>query len=454
MMPSATLAGLVLAGVAAPALLLGVLGGASLVNRPLPERWTAALAASVMVSSCAALTIALVMRGAAGGVDFLSYGAWTGTHEGTVAIEFLVDRFSLAFAALSTAIAGVVSAFSNRYLHREPGYNRYFVLLAMFVTGMLFVALAGNVEVLFVGWELVGLSSALLVAFFHERPAPVSNALRVLAVYRISDAAMLSAAVLLRAVAGSDSLSLLFSGAGGHSIVGLSGATAMTIALLLIIAVAGKSALLPFSGWLPRAMEGPTPSSAVYYGSLSIHAGCFLLLRAGPLLEQVPAARLLAGALGAATALFAAITTRVQSDVESSLAYAALTQVGLIVVEIALGWYTVAFVHLAGHACFRLLQFLSAPNVLHDLHGMEDALGNRPRPESGYLHGLAPDRLRQRLFLVALERGFLDRILDRAVVEPFERAAHALTRLDRWLCGALVPAKLPAHVGEGEEQDE
>src|SRR5262249_30070357 len=259
MIPSATLAGLVLAGVAAPALLLAVLGGASLVNRPLPERWTSVLAARAMAVSSAALAVALAIRGAAGGSDFLSYGAWSGQHERGVAIEFLVDRFSLAFAALSTAIVGVVSAFSNRYLHREPGYNRYFVLLAMFVTGMLFVALAGNVEVLFVGWELVGLSSALLVAFFHERPAPVSNGGRVLAVSRISDAAMLSAAVWLRAVAGSDSLSMLFSGArGGHSAIGLSGASAMTIALLLIVAVAGKSALLPFSGWLPRAMEGPT----------------------------------------------------------------------------------------------------------------------------------------------------------------------------------------------------
>ena len=147
------------------------------------------------------------------GTQLLSYGAWSTSHEGGIAIEFLVDRLSLAFAALSAAIAGVVSAFSNRYLHREPGYNRYFVLLAMFVTGMLLVALAGNVEVLFIGWEFVGLSSALLVAFFHERPAPVSNALRVFSVYRISDAAMLSAAVLLRHVAGTDSLSLLFGGA-------------------------------------------------------------------------------------------------------------------------------------------------------------------------------------------------------------------------------------------------
>jgi NAD(P)H-quinone oxidoreductase subunit 5 len=141
----------------------------------------------------------------------LSYGAWATFHQGA-AIEFLVDRLSLAFGALATAIAGVVAAFSNRCLHREPGYNRYFVLLAMFVTGMLLVALAGNVAVLFVGWEFVGLSSALLVAFFHERPAAVTNAFRVLSIYRTSDAAMLSAAVLLGHAAGTDSLSLLFGG--------------------------------------------------------------------------------------------------------------------------------------------------------------------------------------------------------------------------------------------------
>ena len=375
--------------------------------------------------------------------QLLSYGARSASHEGGIAIEFLVDRLSLAFATLSTAIAGVVSAFSNRYLHREPGYNRYFVLLAMFVTGMLLVALAGNVAVLFIGWELVGLSSALLVAFFHERPAAVSNAFRVLSVYRISDAAMLSAAVLLRHVAGTDSLSLLFGGGAGSTAT-LPATTATIIAILLIVAVAGKSALLPFSSWLPRAMEGPTPSSAVYYGSLSIHAGCFLLLRAAPLLEQAPAARLLAGGLGAATALFAGTTTRVQSDVKSSLAYASLTQVGLIVVEIAIGWYTIAFVHLAGHACFRLLQFLSAPNVLHDLHGIEDAIGDRPvsrwRPPRTWC---GSERARRRLFLIALERGFLDNILDRVVVEPFTRLARLLTRLDQWLCDAVLPARAP-----------
>src|SRR5262249_33289045 len=136
---------LVLVGVGSPAVLLALLGGASLVNRPLPERWTGPIAGGAMSIACSALSVAFVVHGTFGtGTELLSYGAWSTSHEGGIAIEFLVDRLSLGFAALSAAIAGIVSAFSNRYLHREPGYNRYFVLLAMFVTGMLLVALAGN----------------------------------------------------------------------------------------------------------------------------------------------------------------------------------------------------------------------------------------------------------------------------------------------------------------------
>ena len=451
---------LVLIGIGAPMLLLALLGSVALLNRSLPERWTAAAAGIAMSVACGALLAAFLGWGLTGGAPafalasagkrLISYGAWSSSHQGGIAIEFLVDRYSLAFGVLTTAIAGVVSAFSNRYLHREAGYHRYFVLLAMFVTGMLMVALAGNVAVLFVGWELVGLSSALLVAFFHERPASVANAFRVLSVYRISDAAMLAAAVLLRHIAGSDSLSLLF-GSGTASTIALSGAAATSIALLLIVAAGAKSALLPFSSWLPRAMEGPTPSSAVYYGSLSIHAGCFLLLRAGPLLEHAPGARVVAGAMGLLTALFAGVTTRVQSDVKSSLAYASLTQVGLIVFEIALGWYTLAFVHLAGHACFRLLQFLSAPNVLHDLHGIESARGDRVAGTLEHLPWLRSARLRERLYLFALERGFLDPLIDRLVHTLFIRPARFMTRLDRRLCGAMLPMQRTGSEASGAE---
>jgi NAD(P)H-quinone oxidoreductase subunit 5 len=456
MISTVSLEVLLLTGLGSPAGLLVVLGSASLLNRSLPERWIGRLAAASLTISSAALGVALlVFLTTRTAPVVLSYRAWSASSAEGIAIEFLLDGMSLGFAALSAAIAGVVSAFSNRYLHREAGYNRYFVQLAMFVTGMLLVALAGNVEVLFAGWEFIGLSSALLVAFFHERPAPVSNALRVFAVYRISDAAMLSAAVLLHHVAGSGSLSLLFGGTHAASATGLSQADATIIAVLLIVAVAAKSALLPFSGWLPRAMEGPTPSSAVYYGSLSIHAGCFLLLRSAALLEQSPVARVLAGTLGLATALFSTLTTRVQSDVKSSLAYASLTQVGIIVVEIALGWYTIAFLHLAGHACFRLLQFLSAPNVLHDLHGLEAAVGERLAPSGGALIAALPERVRGRLYLVALERGFLDAVLDRLLVEPFYRVTRWMARLDRVLCDVVVRTAAPAIHAEGaDERDE
>jgi NAD(P)H-quinone oxidoreductase subunit 5 len=201
-------------------------------------------------------------------------------------------------------------------------------------------------------------------------------------------------------------------------------------------------------------MEGPTPSSAVYYGSLSIHAGCFLLLRSAPLLEQSDLARMLIGALGAVTAIFAAFATRVQSDVKSSLAYAALTQVGIIVLEIALGWYTIAFIHLAGHACFRLLQFLSAPNVLHDLHGMEDALGKRPSRRLGHLEAVITPRVRRLLYLVALERGFLDCSMERLFIEPFLRLANQLTRFDRWLCNIAIPGRPLIAVEHVEDRDE
>src|SRR5262249_33172175 len=159
-------------------------------------------------------------------------------------------------------------------------------LYALFVLGMVVSSLAGNIETLFAGWELVGLSSALLVAFFQERPAPARNGLWVWVVYRVADAAFLLAAVVMMHLAGRGDFDMLtgirdnLSWPEGTAVV--SSGTALIVGLLLLVAAAGKSALVPFSGWLPRAMEGPTPSSAVFYGALSVHLGAFLLLRVGP----------------------------------------------------------------------------------------------------------------------------------------------------------------------------
>ncbi len=159
----------------------------------------------------------------------------------------------------------------------------------------------------------------------------------------------------------------------GH--VELSSNQALFVGTLLLIAAAGKSALVPFSGWLPRAMEGPTPSSAVFYGALSVHLGAFLLLRVSPVLE---ASSILSGmvvALGLITALYAAATASVQTDVKSALAMASLTQVGIIVAEIGLGLHYFALIHIIGHACMRSLQLLRAPTLLRDYRTLENAIG-------------------------------------------------------------------------------
>lgn len=424
---------------ASPLLLLLVLSASALAGNPLGERGIGAFTRAGLLLALAGGLAAFVAFWL-GDVpnSTLRYGTWFSSAETRFSFDLAIDGLSLAFAVLSLLMCNVVAVFSFRYLHREPGFQRYFVQMTMFVLGIVLVALAGSIELLFVGWELLGLSSALLVGFFHERASPVRNAFRVFAVYRLSDAAMLAAAVLLHHWAGSGSLTRLFS-ATGDAPLPLDSTQALAISLLLFAAAAGKSALWPFSGWLPRAMEGPTPSSAVYYGALSTHAGCFLLLRAQPLIELSSIAVVVLVAGGLVTAAHAAMTGRVQTDVKSAISYATLTQIGLITVEIALGLRTIAFLHIAGHACFRLLQFLSAPNVLHDLHELEDRLGGHlPRSRQP-----SPGGRRDLWYLVALERGFADSLLDLALVRPFRAIVSALDAFDRRLVGHRSRARDP-----------
>src|SRR5258708_5276919 len=236
-------------------------------------------------------------------------------------------------------LCGTIGAFANRYMHRERGFNRFFVFFALFLTGMVVTSLAGTIETLFAGWELVGLSSALLVAFFHERPAPVRIGLRVCSVYRVSDAALLIASVVLHHLTGEgDFDKLLGSGPWPQGEASLTGPQALLVGLLLLIAAAGKSALVPFSGWLPRAMEGPTPSSAVFYGALSVHLGAFLLLRVSPLLDRSTTLCAAVGVLRFTAATFAYLAGSVLTAIKSALSFASLSQVGIIVAEIGI-WF-------------------------------------------------------------------------------------------------------------------
>ena len=421
--------------VAAPTTLLAVLGLSALIGRPVRETAISHLTQTAVVTGLlAAIGILILMLITDRRMVALTMGDWIVLPEQHFhfTFKFVFDRLSVPFAILSFVLCGVTGAFASKYLHRETGYGRFFVLYALFLLGMILTSLAGTIETLFAGWELVGLSSALLVGFFHERSTPVWNGLRVWTVYRVADAAFLVATVALHHLTGGgDFVGLMGNGPWPEGHAALTSSQAFFVGLLLLIAAAGKSALVPFSGWLPRAMEGPTPSSAIFYGALSVHLGAFLLLRVSPLLEASTALCVVIVALGVVSAIFAALTARVQTDVKSALAFASLTQVSIIFVEIGCGLRYIALIHIIGHACLRTLQLLRAPTLLHDYHDLENAIGGRLPQGPTLWQRVVPESLRRRMFRLALERGFFDTFFADYLVRPFVKSFQWCDAMER-----------------------
>ncbi len=196
-------------------------------------------------------------------------------------------------------------------------------------------------------------------------------------------------------------------------------------------AASGKSALVPFSGWLARAMEGPTPSTAVFYGSLSVHLGAYLLLRVSPILEASWTLRIIVIAVGAISSISGSVISKVQSDVKTALAYASLSQVGMIVVEIGLGFYYLALIHIIGHASLRTMQLLRAPTLMTDYHAIENAIGTRVDLGSKPSAGILPESVHRWIYRFGFERGFMDSALDRFVILPFRLAFQWADRQER-----------------------
>jgi NAD(P)H-quinone oxidoreductase subunit 5 len=260
----------------------------------------------------------------------------------------------------------------------------------------------------------------------------VRNGLRVWSVYRISDAALLLAAVALHHMHGAgDFAAVMGAGPWPEGQASLTQSQALIVGLLLLVAAAGQSALIPFCGWLPRAMEGPTPSSAIFYGSLSVHLGAFLLLRVSPILELSFALRAAVVALGLSTSLLAALIGRAQTDIKGALSFASLTQVGLIVAEIGLGFRYLALIHILGHATLRTLQFLRAPTLLHDYHTLENAIGQHLTHETAPTRRWISPAVSQWFYRLAIERGYLDTCLAEFVARPLLGALRRCDGLER-----------------------
>ncbi|MGE3955470.1 MAG: proton-conducting transporter membrane subunit [Vicinamibacterales bacterium] len=354
----------------------------------------------------------------------IALGRWLQIEEYEIPFVLMVDRISVTFSLFANILTSMIARFSRTYLHKEPGFVRFFVLLAFFASGTQLIALAGALELFFAGWEIVGISSALFIGYFHERDEPIRSSVRAFGTYRFADAGLLLATATTFELLGSARFSAF------NRVSALTTAEATVIALLFLLSAMGKSAQLPFSGWLPRAMEGPTPSSALFYGAVSIHAGLFLLLRVWPVLELSLAARGVGILVGLSTAIYASAVVRTHTDAKGALAHATLAQVGLILVEICLGWITLALVHLVCHALLRLGQYLKAPNTIHDSHRL-----GHDHPTPSLLQRRAP-ALAARLYAGAIHRLRLDERID-VVIAPALALAGALDRLDRRLRRAL-----------------
>jgi NADH-quinone oxidoreductase subunit L len=443
--------------VVAPAVLALITGLSLLLGYRLSERILARLTQIHVSLATLAATILLVNMLMTGQVAYsLQLGRWVDlpNEHFHFTFKFLFDRLSIPFLILTLLLCGVISAFANRYLHRDEGYTRFFMLYVIFLLGMVLSSVAGTIETMFLGWELVGLSSALLVAFFHNRVNPVANGLRVWTIYRFADGAFLIAALVLHHLTGGGELDVMMGlKPWPENACVLTSSQALIVGLLLLVAAAGKSALMPFSGWLPRAMEGPTPSSAIFYGALSVHLGAYLLLRVGPMLEQSPTLQWIVIALGGITAGYAALVGRVQTDVKSALAFASMMQVSIIVVEIGFGLRYIALIHIIGHASLRSLQLLRAPSLLRDHRRLEDNLGHSLSPGQSPTPAKASGSFRLCRYRFAIERGYLDTILDEWIATPFLSIFRSIDQWERrWV--KLLSSRHDAAAVSVESADE
>lgn len=287
------------------------------------------------------------------------------TNDYQFVVSFYFDRISAVYLFVGSALTFLVTQYCRWYLHRESGYKRFFSIILFFYIGYNIIILSGNFETLFVGWEILGMSSFLLIGFYRDRYLPVKNALKVFTVFRIADMCLLIVMWMNhylwhKNITFSELMNPQFISEHlqDHPWFGI------FISLLILLAATVKSGQLPFSSWVPRAMEGPTPSSAIFYGSLSVHLGVFLLLRTFPFWEHLTFVVATVILVGLFTSIVATGIARVQSSVKTQIAYSSIAQIGVIFIEVALGFHALALIHFAGNAFLRTYQLLVSPSVV------------------------------------------------------------------------------------------
>lgn len=281
-----------------------------------------------------------------------------------------IDPLSLLMTLIITGVGFLIHIYSTGYMEHEEDYARFFACMNFFVFAMLLLVLGANLLLLFVGWEGVGLASYLLIGYYYNRPPAAKAATKAFVVNRIGDLGLLLGIILTYYIFGTSDIEAVISKAHAQFAVGAPLIALLTF--LYFIGAIGKSAQIPLHVWLPDAMEGPTPVSALIHAATMVTAGVYLVVRMHPLFMLAPDVLHFVGAVGGATSLFAALCAVGQNDLKRVLAYSTVSQLGLMFLACGVGAFYAAMFHLTTHAFMKALLFLSAGNVVHMMRGTTD----------------------------------------------------------------------------------
>jgi NADH-quinone oxidoreductase subunit L len=334
------------------------------------DRWGHLLAIGTVT---AAFVLAVLSTVELAGLDERSVGVdlftFVSTGQLDVSAGLLIDPLSMTFALLITGVGALIHVYSVGYMAHDPGRRRFFAYLNLFVAAMLLLVLGNSFVALYVGWEGVGLASYLLIAFWYTRPAAATAAKKAFVMNRVGDVGLALAIFLMFTQLGTTSYEGVLGSAGL-----LAGGTVTGIGLLLLLGACGKSGQFPLQAWLPDAMEGPTPVSALIHAATMVTAGVYLIARSAPLFDAAPAAQTVVVVIGAITIMIGAVAGCAYDDIKKVLAWSTVSQIGYMFLAVGLGpvGYAAGIAHLLTHGFFKAGLFLGAGSVMHGMGDRTD----------------------------------------------------------------------------------
>ena len=343
-----------------------------LAGRRLGRSRVAALASGAVLASLLlsiAGLLALLGRGAEAAAPSKMLLPWIASGSFEASLAFRFDELAAVMSLVVTGVGFLIHVYSAGYMAGDEGYARYFAFLNLFTFFMLILVLASDIVLMFVGWEGVGLCSYLLIGFWFDRPAASKAGLKAFLVNRVGDAAFIVAILILLSTVGSAGLAAINAAPAAGL---LSPGLVTLVAILFFVGATGKSAQIPLYVWLPDAMEGPTPVSALIHAATMVTAGVYMVCRLSGLYAASVAASSVVAWVGALTAVFAATMALVQNDIKRVLAYSTISQIGYMFLGCGVGAYAAGLFHLVTHAFFKSLLFLAAGSVIHALGGEQD----------------------------------------------------------------------------------